>query len=220
MVRTCYLWFIAVLLCVTARASPWYVAWTGDAYPETEGWAHFASDPPPERWLEDGKLFIDSALPYSADIYSQLRPGEMTLEDGQTFQLAWRIKVDEAFYSDPSVEVKFDDFYFVHLSMGTNAIYCDTPPGGWAPFAAGEFHEFHFESSDMRTFSVSVDGVAALEGSFFYGGQHGIAGVGWGDMSSSTSLAEWDWVATGIVPEPSPYVGLLAGFLIFRLRKP
>lgn len=203
----------------TARGSTWWVTWTGDAYPETEGWTRYTSDPPPERWLEDGKLLIDSrGMADSSDIYSQLRPGEMTLEDGQTFQLAWRIKVDEAFYSDPSVEVMFDDFYFVHLSMGTDAIYCDTPPGGWAPFAPGEFHEFLLESSDMRNFSVYIDGLAALQGSFFYGGQHGMGGVGWGDMTSSYSLAEWDWVEAGIVPEPAGLLSVVVVLPFLRRR--
>ncbi len=203
----------------TARASPWWVTWTGDAYPETEGWTRYSSDPPAERWLEDGKLFIDSrAAPGIYEEYDQLRPAEMTLEPGQTFLLTWRVKVDEAIHSDPAVAVMSDDYYLVHLSLAIDGIYCDTPPGGWAPFAPGQFHEFLFESSDMRAYTLYIDGLPALQGTFFEAFP-ATPGVGWGDMTSSSSLAQWDWVECGIVPEPSACLGALAALLGFRPLK-
>ena len=54
------LMFLLAAGATLAPAEPYWVEWSGDAFPETEGWIRGASDPPAERWLADGNLFIDS----------------------------------------------------------------------------------------------------------------------------------------------------------------
>ena len=52
--------FLAAAVAKPAMAVPYYYEYEGLDYPENEGWEHYASDPAPERWLEDGALYIDS----------------------------------------------------------------------------------------------------------------------------------------------------------------
>lgn len=214
---------LAMLLgATTARASPWWVTWTGDAYPETEGWTHTASDPPAQRWLEDGKLFIDSRAALGMyDSYGQWRPGEMTLAPGETLHVDWALRVDETsgpWHVDPGVQISFDDQYTVVFVLGVGSIHSLYEPGNWAPFEPGVFHEFSFESSDMRTYALSVDGVPSLQGGFFESLFYS-PGVGWGDTTTDRSLAEWDWVECGVVPEPSSILSVLLLSCVLRRAK-
>ncbi len=210
---------LTALAAATARASPWWVTWNGDAYPETEGWTHYASDPPAQRWLEDGKLFIDSRADwFISDIYSQLRPGEMTLGPNETLVISWRIKVDETIPTggeDPAVYIGSDDQYEVSLLLSTNSISSLYEPGKWAAFSPNEFHDFTFESADMRTYQLLIDGAVAFQGTFFESLFYCPA-VGWGDMTSNRSLAEWDWFESGIVPEPGAWLCMFGALCVCR----
>lgn len=213
---------VTLLLAVTAaRASPWWVSWNGDAFPETEGWSHYSTDPLAQRWLEDGRLFIDSRADWAInDIYGQLRPGEMTLGPSELLVIAWRIRVDEVVPSDshdPAVFVRSDDQYEVSLNLRMDGIESFYEPDNWVAYAPGHFHDFRFESPDMRTYSLWIDGVPAMEGIFFESLFSG-GSVGWGDMSSNRSLAEWDWFQCGIVPEPGTSMCVLATLCVVGLR--
>jgi len=215
---------LAMLLgAVTARASPWWVSWNGDAYPETEGWTRWSSDPPAERWLEDGKLFIDSrAVPGAYEEYGQERPAQMTLAPGETFLMSFRVKVDDVIgtgHTDPGVWVWSDDQWAVGFDLGVDIIWSDYEPTKWASFTPGVFHDFLAASPDMRSYTLSIDGIPALEGSFceslFYG-----PGAGWGDVMSGRSLSEWASVECGVVPEPSGILCMLGALCsCFRLRR-
>jgi len=214
---------LAMLLgAATARASPWWVSWSGDSYPESEGWLHYATDPPAQRWLEDGKLFIDSRADwYIYDIYSQYRPGEMTLGPQEKVVGHWRIKVDDIIPAGsqvPGLGVASDDQWEVSFILGVDKIISGYEPGNWAAFEPGVFHEFYFESSDMRTYTLSIDGSPALEGDFFESFAYG-PGIGWGHITSHKGLSEWDFVECGIVPEPGALSCMLAGFCILGLLR-
>jgi len=219
MVRVLSVTFVVLLTAVTARASPWWASWSGDSYPETGDWTHYASDPPAQRWLEDGKLFIDSRADwYISDSYSQVRPGEMTLGPGETLVVSWRIKVDEVIPiggDDPAVYIGSDDQYAVSLLLGTSRIYSFYETDKSAPFSPGVLHEFTFQSNDMRTYQLLIDGAPAFQGTFFESLFY-FPSVGWGDMTSNRSLAEWDWVECGITPEPAGWLCVLVALCIWR----
>jgi hypothetical protein len=202
-----------VLGAVAAQASPWWASWSGDSglYPEEAGWNRVTSDPPPQRWLDDGSLFIDSRAGWGMyDCYAQARPGEMTLAPGEILHVDWRVKVDDLppGHLDPGMAVSSDDQWAVEFLLGLDGIEDVYEPGSWAPFQAGVYHEFSFESHDLRTYTLSVDGVPSLQGVFFQSLFYS-PGVGWGDCASDRSLAEWSWVECGISPEPSSAFGLL-----------
>lgn len=115
MIRVPTLITLMLLTVSAATAETWWVEWTGDTYPETEGWNRDSSDPPAERWLEDGTLVIDSMADWWIwENYWYPLDGMMTLEEGETFIYEWRCKVDEAIPTrDPGVAVRSDDQFSV-----------------------------------------------------------------------------------------------------------
>jgi len=56
-----------------------------------------------------------------------------------------------------------------------------------------------------------------VEGVFFEG--FFSACVGWGDVVSSWSLAEWDYFRFGVVPEPSGWLMALTALPCIRRRE-
>jgi hypothetical protein len=220
MARVIIVTLVLTLTIRTARAEPYWVEWTGDAYPETEGWIRGSSDPPAERWLEDGKLFIDSRADWFIyEQYGQPRPGMMTTGPGETFIMHWRVKVDEIIgVVDPGIIVRSDDQHAVVFNFSASTIESFYEPGVGAPFEAGQFHEFTLESADMRAYSLSIDGEVALEGAF-YKSIVPDPMVAWGDIASHRSLSEWDSVGFGIVPEPASALYLLAVCTLRLLRR-
>lgn len=193
-----------------ASAETYWVEWTGDAYPETEGWTRYSSDPPAERWLEDGSLFIDSRADwFISEEYWYPGPGMMTLEEGETFVYRWRVKIDEVTVDiDPGVGLMSDEDFTVVFLLATDHVISFYEPEKYASFAVGEYHEFLFESFDMQTYSLYIDSGLAFEGTFFDSSFSG-AGVSWGDITTHRSLSEWDYVEFGVVPEPGSGLGLL-----------
>jgi hypothetical protein len=69
-------------------------------------------------------------------------------------------------------------------------------------FQPGVFHDWEFRSSDMRTFTIHLDGVAVSAGAFVGTGLEGH--VQWGDyVAGPTSHCDWDYFRFGVVPEPA-----------------
>jgi hypothetical protein len=221
----------ALLLAAgTAYASPWWATFDGSlgTYPEDQGWLHYATDPPAQRWLQDGSLFIDSRAAWGiSDIYSQYHPREMTLAPGEKVVAHWTVKVDEeipAYAEDLSLGVSSDvdsdnHHWGVSFQLATDGVHSGFEPGNWAPFEAGVFHDFCFESWDFRTYTLSIDGVPALAGNFFYAYGPG-GGIGWGDNTTASSLSEWKLVECGILaaPEPGAALCVLFGMCFFGQR--
>jgi hypothetical protein len=199
---------LGMLLVVgAARASPFWVSWE-DGWPDQQGWLEGSSDPPAQKWLEDGLLFIDSRAAGGYDGYYQ-NPASLMPGPQETFAMHWRVRVDESWpTSDPGVIVRADDHYSVAFSMDRQSIHSNYEPGKWALFAPNEFHDFVVQSTDMRAYELYIDGALALQGTFFESLFPGPS-VAWGDLSSAMSLAPWDSVQYGIMPEPSPILCLL-----------
>ena len=212
MSRACTVIATALFVVGAARASPFWVTWD-DGWPEDQGWTHWSSGPPAQRWLEDGVLFVDTRSEFGIrDQYYQ-NPATLIPGSGETFVLEWRVCVDESTpISDPGVLVRAEDNYSVNFTMDTHSIHSNYEPGKWAPFAPNEFHEFLLESTDMRAYDLYIDGALALQGTFFESLFPGPF-VDWGNFGGCKTMTAWDQVAYGIVPEPTALVCLLLPLL-------
>ena len=86
-------------------------------------------------------------------------------------------------------------------------------------FEPMEFHEWEFRSSDMRSYTLYLDGIVAQTGMFTYTGVVN-SRMSWGDLVyGANSNSDWDYFRYGIVPEPSTCILLLAGLCAARAFK-
>jgi hypothetical protein len=191
---------IAVVAVATqARADPFWVSWTGEDYPENQGWKRASSDPAALRWLEGGQLTIDSRAEWGIyEEYWQSPIGMLTLEPGERFVMAWRLLVSDIPWGgdDPGVAVTFDGHQEAIFLFFTDAVESVYDPGQLAAFEPGVYHVYTFVTDDIQTHVLYIDGTPALEGVFFdslFG-----PGVSWGDVTSGKSLAQWDHFEYGI----------------------
>ena len=207
------------MLCVTTgRAEPYWVAYEGNDFPENEGWERASSNPPAERWLESGSLFIDSRADVVVyDNYTIYSDGNSDPSLGETFIMRWKLKVHEATpWDDPGVYVISDDHYAVMFVFGEGYVSSTYEANVSTEFEPGVFHEFEMRSADMRSYELYIDGHLATEGAF----SESLfpACTGFGDVVSSWSLAEWDYFRFGVVPEPPAWLGALFALPFIRRR--
>lgn len=203
-----------------ARAEPYWIAYEGNGFPENEGWLHYASSPPAQRWLENGSLFIDSrADPGITDIYGMYPAAGLNPEPGETFVMTWRLNVHEAAaWEDPGVGLRSDSRHAVVFIFAEDYLLSLYEPGVYVQFKPGAFHEFELRSADMRGYELYVDGAFAVEGVFFESLFAPV--VWWGDIvRGGSSLAAWDYFRFGVVPEPSGWLMALVGLLCTRTRR-
>jgi hypothetical protein len=194
--------FILGLLLAASGASaePYWYAYEGNDFPENEGWQRWASHPAPERWLEDGNLFVDSrGIVGSVDNYTIYFDEGLDPEPGETFVMSWRLNVHEATPNreDPGVYVISDDLWTVTFLFDEDSLESLYEP-------------------DMRNYELYIDGDLAIEGAFFEGFFSPY--VGFGDLTSGTSLAAWDYFRFGVVPEPATIGLFLAALLACASR--
>jgi hypothetical protein len=218
MSRTCTVIVTALLVVGAARASQFWISWD-EGWPDQEGWTEGWSGIPATKWLDASLLYIDSRTYGGADEYGAF-PTTLIPGSQETFVMHWRVRVDASWpSSDPGVIVVADDHYALAFTLDTSSIHSNFESGKVAPFAPNEFHDFTVESSDMRAYDLHIDGSLALQGVF---SQSFLSGpeIAWGDCSSGMSLAAWDTVEYGIVPEPSvPLCLLTALFCAVSLNR-
>ena len=201
-----------------ARGEQYWIAYEGNDFPENEGWVRSTIATPPERWLEDGSLFIDSrADPHTTDNYTIYFDAGLDPEPGETFIMRWRLNVHEATpWDDPGVYVISDDHYAVMFVFAERYVLSTHEGNVFAYFEPGMFHEFELRSGDMRSYELYIDGDLAIEGVFsesFFS-----ACAGWGDVvAGSASLAQWDYFRFGVVPEPAGAAMALAAIVALSL---
>jgi len=195
------------------------VTWEGDTYPEDDGWERTVYGGGAERWFEDGSLVLDGlASTDIADFYRNQR--SIAPDPGELFIVEWRLRVDEVHgFADPGVSITSEGEAALTLVYTANTIY-SLYEGVWIEFAPGPFHEYSLTSADLVAYALHIDGQLAHTGQFAPTGWE--SGVAWGDYGQGArSLAAWDYVRFGVVPEPA--AGLLfggAGLAAILLRSP
>ncbi len=201
------LWLIVALLSASgagARADLFWVSWTGNDYPDHEGWNHAVSDPPPVEQLNDGRLLIDSSAEYGIyGEYWQDSAGPLALEPGERFVMCWGLCILDipAGGDDLGVSIHFDNHQAVTFVFFVDMVDSVLEAEQWATFEPFALHHFTFVTDDAQTYRLYIDGALKLEGVFWDGLLS--AGVSWGDIISASSVAEWDYFEYGIRSVPT-----------------
>jgi hypothetical protein len=193
-----------LLATAAARASPYWIEYEPGSghFPEEEGWSRYASYGGDQRWLGDGWLVMDGMGDARIqDYYRMSMSGALDPGSGEEFVIQWRIRIDELqWYHDPGVVVCSDEKWAVSFVMSLNGIERVFEEGVSAPFEPGVPHAFELRSADMRSYVLSIDDVPAIYGSFWL--SLTASRVVWGDIvSGGASLAQWDYLRFGVVPE-------------------
>jgi hypothetical protein len=205
--KSCAVTMMLALGAGVAGADPYWVTYEATDFPENEGWIRHAYGGGDERYLGDGTLVLDGlASTDISDFYRWYMPSEPG--PGEVFRMDWRLRVDSVLlHDDPAVSVRFRTGVVI-LGYSESGVYSAYEHAWVASFAPGLFHDYSLTTSDMRTYTLFLDQVAIWDGRFvgpFYESR-----VEWGDYTQGdASLAVWDYVRFGIVPEPT--AGLLLG---------
>jgi len=137
-------------------------------------------------------------------------------EPGEVFLLQWRVRVDEVNGGiDPGVWLKTDDYRSMDFRLAIDHV--EIPQFiTIAEFEPGVLHTFEFRSADMETFEFRLDGVLTYEGTMLPSGYSST--VGWGDIVyGASSLATWDYVRFGVVPEPASALLMGVALVVRRI---
>lgn len=220
------LFTLGVLFCAlpgAARAEPYWVAWEGNDYPETDGWErfHYGDDGlPAARTLSEGAMTLNGLASIeiidSYQISRLLNPGL-----GEQFVMQWRVRVEEiignpAFLYDPGLNIFSDDDWALTFHLGTDRIR-SVHENVLIPFEAGAFHAFEVRSFDMRDYVLSIDGTVAHSGTWWEP-TFRQSSISWGDfLFGAASQSSWDYFRFGVVPEPAASVLLGSACLLMTL---
>ena len=196
----------------TAFGEPYWIAWEGDDFPENQGWERRYGNWDGEwqgqanRTLEDGILTIDSMHDVGVyDFYRIISPGQIDPGPGEMFVAEWRLKVNDIagpWRYDPEVAIASDEEGNVSFVFNQTEIHATYGESYSATYSPGVYHTFRFESRDMQTYNMFIDGELAWSAPFKSLG--GGSEVLWGDgIRGMSSNAQWDYFRFGVVPEPS-----------------
>ncbi len=206
------------------RAERFWVAYEGDDYPENQGWERVYGDEHGPgsggavRSLADGIFTLDGLYSNAVvDFYVKDRafdPGP-----GEKFVAEWRVLVDPA--SDP-----YDVNVGIWRAVSPGYAYFQLGPSGvrirpglvTIGLQEGVFHSYRFESVDMHSFTLDIDGAITFSGSFYDNTtlQYSVA---FGDtVDGQVSRSHWDYVRYGIVPEPCSAAAVLFSWILLGHR--
>jgi len=210
----CLAAWLGLLGSAASRAEQFWVRYEGDDYPENQGWERaYADEHGPGsggavRSLADGVLTLDG-LYSNAVVDFYWRDRAIDPGPGELFVAEWRVLVDPA--SGP-----YDVNVGIWRALSPGYAYFQLGPTGVRIRPAlvtigleeGVFHSYRFESVDMRSFTLDIDGSITFAGSF-YDNTTLQYSVGFGDtVDGQASRSQWDYVRYGIVPEPASVAGL------------
>ncbi|MEW6251520.1 MAG: hypothetical protein AB1716_12805 [Planctomycetota bacterium] len=228
MVRVRHVWPAMLLIAAaTARSSPGDTYWvnyqaSSGLFPEEAGWTRYTREGGDQRWFEDGWLVMDGTADPRIQDYNRF-DRSLDPAPGEEFIVQWRISVDQlSGYYDPAIGVFSDEQWGVGFVMSLGDIKSQFEQNVSASFAPGVAHTFELRSRDMRAYSLSIDGLPAISGSFWLSLSR--SHVAWGDgVYGAASLARWEFVRFGVVPEPDSGICLVTGAALglfgFRSRQ-
>ena len=194
-----------------AHAEPYWIAYEGNDFPENEGWTRISSEPLAERWLQDGSLFVDSrAVGLTVDVYANSPPADPG--PGELFVMAWRLLIHDSPLLSVGVNYTSIDGHAVAFDFDDHRLWYG--PDDWVEFEPAVFHEYELRSADLQSYELRIDGIPSLEGTFHAGGYP--PEIGFGDGTTKGSLAQWDYLRFGVVPEPA--AGVLLCLLLLTRR--
>ena len=209
----------------SASADPYWIAYEGNDFPENVGWdRHWGVHVPPgdpnstpDRSIEDGVFVLDTTSDiWLYDYYEIDRAIDPEL--GETFVAEWRVAVDELLvYWDTTLVIARDDPPGdVTLRFGVDSVLVYTED---IEFQIGAgYHDFRFESQDMREFDLFLDGSHLHHGLFesesllqsFVAFGNGAAGA--------SALSRWDHVRFGVIPEPKAWAVAVLSAALFVIH--
>lgn len=195
------------------KAEQFWIAYEGDDYPENQGWTRvYGNENGPyaggaNRSLSDGIFTLDSLHDsqiydfYETDRSADPGPGEM-------FVAEWRVLVDPSStsYDVGVVIARALSPGHAAIWLGGDGVYVE-PGDTTIGVEAGAFHSYRFESADMSSYTLTIDGAITFAGHFedFSVLQ---SFVNFGDgVQGERSLSRWDYFRYGIVPEPASVWG-------------
>lgn len=212
---------VCLLSSAVASAGEFHVRYDADVYPERDGWSRYGQDPEDalRRELHDGLLEIDTrGSQLIFDLY-EFYSDELEPAPGQQLRVDWRVRTLEGRSDRGASEVSMfvanrDDAY-VQVKIGTDHVAESLYVFGYeeylAPIDPAIPHTYSILTSDMRSYEFRIDDVVAWSGEFHWLGLRDGPVVSFGDSAYGypNSLAEWDFVAISVVPEPSALATLL-----------
>lgn len=210
---------LLLLPASAARASPYWIAYEGNDFPENEGWYRFKGEGGGVRSIEDGWFVLDTRASISIYDYYEIRlAGTLDPGPGETFVMQWRLLVDEVQGRvDPAIGVASDENWVVSFEYMADQLRSTFEPGVGCSFVPGIPHSYELRSDDMRTYRLYVDDLLALEGSFWLSLTTSL--VNWGDgVKGAASVSKWDYVRLGVVPEPATVITSVCG-LVWAFRR-
>ncbi len=216
------------MLAAPAGADQYWITYEGNDLPENEGWErHWGNDDGSHegegaiRTLADGILTMDSM--YDLRVYDyacHYLYGEVDPDPGELFIAECRVKIDEAIGDmyDSTFGICSDDGMQLAFGLFPDRIESIWEDNVTLPVSPDRFHEYRVFSWDMLTYDLYIDGDLAHEGTFWQGSLE--SKLAWGDgVRGAASLAHWDYVHFGVVPEPSSLMLLIGICACVRYRQ-
>jgi hypothetical protein len=214
--------FVVALSCAgfsAANAEQYWIAYEGDDFPENVGWERTFGDghnPPqdePDRWLENGHLVIDTSR--NGQLWEYYSHALQDPSGDELFAAQWRVRAD--LFSgthDNGVVIARGDVpghVAFYLREGLLEVATD---GVLIPIAPDVSHEYYFQSPDMTSYSLSIDGELAYTGYFetdtFL---QGYLAFGAGTQGAR-SRSYWDYMRFGVVPEADTFLLWMTGTIL------
>lgn len=217
-----------MLSAVPALGERSWFSYEGNDLPENVGWTRVwgNNDGPYQgsganRQISDGALVTDSLYDTGVYDYNQLqRPGSFRPGPGEVFRAEWRLRVTESHnWSDQSFLVAGDNGSAVALGFFVDRVQLEYEHDADVPFEPLVWHRFAITSADMVTYELWIDGTAVHSGQLLtYSTQSSVVGFGDG-VQGASSLASWDYVRFGVVPEPAGVRGVACAlsFVVARV---